>query len=77
MSAAAGQGGPDLVATLMLLALGAGVFAFAAWRHGRPPEPFSNPRWISWIVVLLVAATWCLVMLVHLVNLLGVETGRQ
>ena len=68
---------PGFALTLALLGAGLGVLALAAWRHGRPPEPAKGPRMIPWIMILLVAATWSLVMLVHLANLLGFHTGRM
>lgn len=66
-----------LWATLALAALGVGLGAFAAWRHGLPPRPEKGPRMIPWMWLVLIAATWTLVMLVHAVNLLGFHTGRN
>jgi hypothetical protein len=69
-------GAPGLSLTLALAVAGLAVTAFAAWRHGRPPNPAKGPRMIPWILVLLTGATWTLVMVVHAVNLLGIQTGR-
>jgi hypothetical protein len=69
-------GAPGVALTLALAAVGLAVVALAAWRHGRPPEPARGPRMIPWILILLLAATLTLVMIVHLVNLFGIHTGR-
>jgi hypothetical protein len=69
-------GGPGFALTAGLALLGLGVVALAAWRHGRPPEPMKGPRMIPWMLILLAGATWTLVMVVHVVNLLGLTTGR-
>jgi hypothetical protein len=70
------SGAPGFALTIALAALGLAVVALAAWRHGRPPEPLKGPRMIPWMLILLAGATWTLVMAVHLVNLMGLETGR-
>jgi hypothetical protein len=61
-----------LALTAGLLALG----AFAGWRGARPPDPMRGPRMIPWRFLMLLAAVAVLVMVVHLVNLMGVRTGR-
>ncbi len=61
--------------TIGLLVAGAIVLALSAWRHGRPHDPVRGPRMVPWAIIMLIAATWCLVMLVHIINLLGVQTG--
>jgi len=63
--------------TVALALLGLAVAAFAGWRHGLPAQPEKGPRMIPWMIILLVAATWTLVMVVHVVNLLGIETGGR
>lgn len=69
--------GPSLALTAALLALGAGLFVLAAWQTSRPREPRLEPRMTPWMLILLTAAAFLLVMTVHLVNLLGVETGPR
>ncbi|MGD2133300.1 MAG: hypothetical protein PVI23_10940 [Maricaulaceae bacterium] len=69
--------GPGIGLTVALIALGLGVLVFAAWRHGRPPDFAKGPRMIPWMMIVLVAATWLLVMVVHLANLFGLETGQR
>lgn len=67
---------PGFALTIALGLAGLGVTAFAAWRHGLPPDPAKGPRMIPWMLIVLVGATMTLVMVVHLVNLLGFKTGR-
>ncbi len=69
-------GAPGMPLTLALALAGLAVVALAAWRHGLPPDPVKGPRMIPWILILLTAATFTLVMVVHAVNLLGLHTGR-
>lgn len=66
----------DLAATLIALAAAAALAAFAGWRGARPPNLQRGPRMIPWRVIMVAAAVAGLLMLVHLVNLSGVATGR-
>lgn len=63
---------PTLWAALSLTATG----VFCGWRGARPPNPIRGPRLIPWRALMVVCATGALVFTVHLVNLLGVTTGR-
>jgi hypothetical protein len=56
--------------SLLLLA------AFAGWRGARPPDPLKGPRLIPWRFIMVTASAFALFFVVHLVNLLGVTTGR-
>ncbi len=67
---------PGYALTIALGLAGLALTAFAAWRHGLPPNPTKGPRMIPWIFILLLGATLTLVMAVHLVNLFGFKTGR-
>ncbi len=69
-------GGPDLIETLALLAIGAGVSVFCGWRAERPHDIAKGPRFIPWTILMLTGVVFCLVMIVHLVNMAGVTTGR-
>jgi hypothetical protein len=62
--------------TLALFALFSSAFALAWWRAGRPTE-FGKVRMIPWTPLIIVFAMAALMMLVHIVNLLGVETGQS
>lgn len=68
--------GVDLHLTLILLG-GLVVFGlFAGWRGARAPNPHKGPRMMPWRFLMLLAGAGTLLMLVHVVNLLGVTTGR-
>lgn len=61
------------------LALIGGLIAialFCGWRGARPPDLMRGPRMIPWRLLMVSASTGALIFLVHLVNLLGVTTGR-
>jgi hypothetical protein len=50
---------------------------FAGWRGARAPNPHKGPRMMPWRFLMLLAAAGALLMLVHVVNLMGVTTGRR
>jgi len=53
-----------------------GVALFAGWRGARAPNPLKGPRLVPWRMIMLVSAAGLLPMIVHILNLLGVATGR-
>lgn len=59
-----------LVAGFLALAI------FAGWRGSRPPDFAKGVRLMPWQFIMVTAAAGALFMTVHLVNLLGVHTGR-
>ncbi len=61
--------------TLIVLALSVGLFALGAWRDSRPREA-GNPRLFSWKPVYMIALVVGILMLVHLANMIGFETGK-
>jgi hypothetical protein len=63
---------PTLWTVVTLVAAG----VFCGWRGARPPNPLRGPRLIPWRALMVVSATGAMVFTVHLVNLLGVATGR-
>ena len=66
----------DLTVTLAVLT---GFLAFGVlcgWRGARPFDPRRGPRLIPYRALMVGCAVGLLMMLVHLVNLLGVTTGR-
>ena len=63
----------------MTLAIAAGLLGlavFAGWRGARAPNPLRGPRMIPWRMIMLLSAAGLLPMIVHLLNLVGVTTGR-
>ena len=67
----------SLPITAGLLAVALGLTAFCGWRGARPPDLHRGPRLMPWRFLMLLSAAGVLVLLVHVVNLLGVETGRS
>lgn len=63
--------------TLALFAATAGLAVFAGWRGARPPDFRRGPRLVPWRFVMLMSVALAVLFLVHLVNLLGVTTGRD
>jgi hypothetical protein len=66
----------DLPLTASVLAATLALAVFAGWRGARPPNPHKGPRLMPWRFIMLMAAALALMLLVHLVNLMGVTTGR-
>ena len=66
----------SLPVTLVSAAVGLGLTVLFGWRGSRPPDPQRGPRMVPWRFLMLLAAAWVLLMVVHLANLMGVETGR-
>jgi hypothetical protein len=67
----------DLPLTLALAAGFAALTAFCGWRGARPLDIVKGPRIVPWRMLMLLSATACIMMLVHLVNLAGMQTGRR
>lgn len=61
-----------IAASVGLLALA----AFAGWRGSKPSDPLRGPRLIPWRFIMVTASALALFFVVHMVNLLGVTTGR-
>ncbi len=66
----------DLPVTLGLAAVGLGLTLVFGWFGARPPNLKRGPRLIPHRFLMLLSAAFTLLMLVHLANLAGVETGR-
>ncbi|WP_370689262.1 hypothetical protein [Phenylobacterium sp.] len=62
--------------TLGLIAAFLAVAVFAGWRGAQPPNPLKGVRMAPYRLIMVTAAAAVLILLVHLVNLLGVKTGR-
>ena len=66
----------SLPLTAAILAVLIVVAAFAGWRWSKPPNPAKGPRMAPWRLIMVTASAFALFMMVHIVNLLGVTTGR-
>ena len=66
----------DLNVTLGLLAAFVAAGVFCGWRGSLPSQPARGVRMIPWRPLMVASAVGALVMLVHLANLMGFETGR-
>ena len=64
-------------ATLALTAACMVVIGFCAWRDSRPPDLVKGPRMAPYRPVMLVLVVVVVMLVVHMVNLLGVHTGRD
>lgn len=67
----------SLPVTLAALVVALGLTSLFGWRGARPPDIQRGPRLAPWRFLMLLGAAACLLLLVHLVNLAGVETGRR
>ncbi len=67
----------DWPVTLALAAVGAAFAVFCGWRGARPPNLVKGPRLVPWRFLMLLSGFWVILMLVHMANLAGIETGRR
>ncbi len=63
--------------TLAVAAGAAVLTALFGWLGARPVDPVRGPRLAPWRFLMMLGAAVVLYMLVHLLNLAGVTTGRQ
>ena len=66
----------DFNVTLGLLVAFVAAGVFCGWRGSLPSQPAKGVRMIPWRPLMVASAVGALVMLVHLANLAGFETGR-
>jgi hypothetical protein len=66
----------DFNLTLGLLAAFAGLGVFCGWRGSLPSNPAKGVRMMPWRPLMVACAAAALLMLVHLANLAGIQTGR-
>jgi hypothetical protein len=62
--------------TLAIAAVLLALMVLSGWLGARPPNPHRGPRMAPWRFIMLLCAAGVLLMVVHLVNLMGVTTGR-
>jgi hypothetical protein len=65
----------DLTATSAVLAAAVVLFAYGSWRAAQPADPL-RPRVIPWRPLLIACGAVAIFMVVHLLNLLGVQTDQ-
>lgn len=66
----------DWILTLGGLVAFAVLAVVANWRAGLPWDD-AKPRVLPWRLILIFSGFVCVVLLVHLVNLAGVQTGPE
>jgi hypothetical protein len=70
------SGEMDFPVTLAILAAFVIFGAFAGWRGSLPSNPAKGVRMMPWRPLMVACAAGALLMLVHLANLAGIQTGR-
>ncbi|WP_419254865.1 hypothetical protein ACN2C6_05365 [Caulobacter sp. ErkDOM-YI] len=65
---------PFTVAALVVLLILAVV---CGWRGARPANILKGPRMMPWRPLMMVCVVAMMLLLVHLLNLLGMQTGNQ
>lgn len=68
---------PDWIITLSALALLGAIFSLAIWQSGRKRPDSADVRWIPWRFVVVIVGAFLGLGLIHVVNLLGIHTGRD
>ncbi|MEY4254883.1 MAG: hypothetical protein RLZZ141_110 [Pseudomonadota bacterium] len=66
----------DQTTTLVIGAIAALLTAFFGWRGALPPNFVKGPRLIPYRFLMLLSAAALLMMVVHLANLHGIQTGN-
>jgi hypothetical protein len=65
----------DVTATLIAVALAAGLLTFASWRTSKPVDPL-KVRLAPWRTIILIAGCILIFLAVHLLTLLGMKTDQ-
>ena len=66
----------DWILTISGLVLFAALGVLANWRAGLPWDD-AKPRVLPWRLILVFSGFFFFVLVVHLVNLFGIETGPE
>ena len=66
----------DLATTLIAASALFALAAFFGWRGARPADVSKGPRMVPWRPMMMVCVVGLMLMIVHLANLLGVQTGN-
>lgn len=62
--------------TLIILGVSIVLAGFCGWMGARPKVP-GRPRMVPWQFLMMLSAVGVLLMAVHLLNLVGVQTGNR
>ena len=65
-----------LSVTLVSAGAGAVLAVLFGWLGARPPDLRRGPRMAPYRFLMLLAAAWVVLMLIHAANLVGISTGR-
>jgi hypothetical protein len=66
----------DGTATLILAVAALALTALFGWAGARPPNVRKGPRIVPYRFLMLITAAVAILLIVHLINLAGVRTGR-
>lgn len=67
----------SLTVTLIAAVCMAALAVFAGWRGARPPDLVRGVRMMPWRPIMVACGMVALMLLVHVVNLLGFNTGQR
>ena len=67
----------DLTLTIIAAAAFLILAVFCGWRGARPINVLKGPRMMPWRPMMMVSVIAFMLMMVHLLNLIGVQTGNQ
>jgi Kef-type K+ transport system membrane component KefB len=67
----------DLTLTLAASALFLVLAVVCGWLGARPINVLKGPRMVPWRPLMMVCVVALMLMMVHLANLLGFQTGNQ
>ena len=66
----------NLTETLIAIVIGAAICLFCGWKGAQAPNPRRGVRMTPYRFLMLLSASFTLFLVVHLLNLMGVSTGR-
>jgi len=66
----------DLAPTVLIAGVAAALGVLFGWLGARPPDLKRGPRLAPYRFLMLLCAAVVMIMLVHLANIAGVNTGR-
>ena len=66
----------DWPITLAAAAVLAALTGLSGWAGARPPNPHRGPRLVPWRFLMVLGFTGLMLVVVHMLNMAGVKTGR-